>query len=900
MFSIENSVVKTLSESRVRVLAMKLQLPLLPLHFIRRDSVMEKLDKASQSRFFVFEAAAGYGKSLSLAQWLHQKKQHKEAVAWLTLDPKENDPFRLLTYLICAIHSADNKSVPKTLKALEEAKSIDEIVTLLHLELAAISHVLHLALDDIHHISSEESLELIEQLVAHTPANLKIYFTATSLFPIDMSRAIGQGQCVFIDEKNLALNKEEAKQWLSYAIKAPLEENQINDIFLQSEGWFTGLVLIKYLYENDQPTKVKGDEKIITDYFEQQWRPSINEDEYVLCSQLSHIGKASGLYLDAVYETSDSQTLLGSLTKKHALVIADKERNSWYHVHPLLSAYLSNLSDGLARVSELEKASVWLNQHGYYVEAVEMALKAGNKQQAAQLLQTTAETILEEQDIAQLLQWKKQLPDDVITVSPRLVIIFSWTLAFAQQLDDAERLMAQMDRFLVTGSGAITDGVSGQLFAIRAYIARCRGKISNAIQLCKQALDKLDDTNYVAKSVTYFNLSNVYMTLNKVSEARHYNRLSFETARAVGSIHLEMLALHEQARIEQVKGNLYLAEKILNEGLALSERLPNRNKAAAYGRLLVYKGYIVWLRNHKDEAEQLLLQGIEISEQCHDSYIIMGYVLLNNLARQRGQIEKAYDYLSKVEAILQYWSVPGFIYQPWLSTMRVNLLIDENKIDTAQANLKHLQGLLEQNEYALSPEHYPDLKGLVEVFSVRAKSIAGQHKTALKQLDKKLEGGSQDQQGFSMIFIYLMRALLRYQLGQEDNALQDFRKAISMAEKNFCIMPFIEYSPGMAALYQQLPSNIKQKEFIRTILSNIELNDQGHHNQAFAQIRSIISQRELAVLKLIAEGLSNQEIAERLFISLHTVKTHARRINGKLAVKSRTQAIIKAREIGVI
>ena len=115
----------------------------------------------------------------------------------------------------------------------------------------------------------------------------------------------------------------------------------------------------------------------------------------------------------------------------------------------------------------------------------------------------------------------------MITVSPRLVIIFSWTLAFAQQLDDAERLMAQMDRFLVAGNGAISDGVSGQLFAIRAYIARCRGKISNAIQLCKQALEKLDDTNYVAKSVTYFNLSNVYMTLNKVSEARHYNRLSF-------------------------------------------------------------------------------------------------------------------------------------------------------------------------------------------------------------------------------------------------------------------------------------------------------------------------------------------------------------------------------------
>lgn len=900
MFSIENSVVKTLSESHVRVLAMKLQLPQLSLHFIRRDSIMAKIEKHAQCQFHVFQAAPGFGKSLALAQWLHQKKQQKEAVAWLTLDPKENEPFRLITYLICAIHSADNSLLKASLKALEDAKPLAEVVDLFHQELAKLSQVLHLALDDVHHLTSSESLGLLEQLMQYAPPNLILYFTCTSDFTLPVARYISQGVCVQYDEHDLSLSKDETIQWIAYSIKEPLESLQIDEIYDQSHGWFAGLVLIKNIYGTEQTTKVKGNETVLQEYFQQQWRPLISDDEFAVCSQLALIGRASGLYLDAVYNTNKSSLLLSSLAKRHVFLIKDKQQNDWLYLHPLLRLYLSSLIDPIAHLPELEKASEWLNQHGYHVEAVEMALKAGNKQQAAHLLQSTAESILEEQDIAQLLEWKKQLPDDVITVSPRLVIIFSWTLALAQQLDDAERLMAQMDRFLHLDKSIISDGVSGQLFAIRAYIARCRGKINNAIQLSKQALDKLENTDYVAKSMTYFNLSNVYMTLNKVTEARQYNRQSFETARAVGSIHLEMLALHEQARIEQVKGNLHLAEKLLNEGLVLSERLNNRNRAAAYGRLLIYKGYIVWLRNRTDEAEKLLLQGIPVSQQCHDSYIIMGYVLLSNLARQRGQLEKAYDHLSKVEAILQYWSIPGFIYQPWLATMRVNLLIDENKIDTAQVNLKYLHGLLEQNEYNLSPEHYPDLKGLVEVFSVRAKSIAGQHKIALKQLDKKIDSGDQNQQGFSLIFIYLMRALLRYQLGQEDNALQDFRRAISMAEKNFCIMPFIEYSPGMAALYQQLPSNIKQKEFVRTILNNIELNDQGHHNQAFAQVRSIISQRELAVLKLIAEGLSNQEIAERLFISLHTVKTHARRINGKLAVKSRTQAIIKAREIGVI
>ncbi|NVK39185.1 MAG: hypothetical protein HWE18_14755 [Gammaproteobacteria bacterium] len=900
MFSIENSVVKTLSESRIRVLAMKLQLPLLPLHFIRRESVMAKLDAHADHRFHVFEAASGYGKSLALAQWMHLKKQQKEVVAWLTLDPKENDALRFLTYLVCALHSADKKCVPLSLKALEQDESIEDIAHLLHQELAAINHIVHIALDDIHHINSAESLELLSQWIEYAGPNVKWYFTSQQTFPFPISRYIGQGVCSIYSEDDLKLSRDETLQWLSHTFKEPLEHSDVDAIFEQSAGWFTGLVLIKTLHDQKQQYWVKGDETIIESYFAEQWRPTISPDELEICQQLAILEKANGLYLNAVYERECSSEILASLSQKHLLVLRDKNANSWFYLHPLLRAYLISSMDGLAQTQNMERASEWLHQHQHHVEAVEMALKAGNKQQAAKLLQSTAESILEEQDIAQLLQWKKQLPDDVITASPRLVVIFSWTLALAQQFDDAERLMAQMDRFLLLDTSILPESVSGQLFAIRAYIARSRGKISNAIQLSKQALDKLDDRSYMAKTVTYFNLSNIYMTLNKLAEARQYNRLSFETARSVGSIHLEMLALHAQARIEQVKGNLYLAEKLLNEGLALAERLMNPQRAAAYGRLLIYKGYVVWLRNQPDEAEQLLLQGVDVSEHCHDSYIIMGYILLNNLARQRGQLEKAYGYLSRVEAILQYWSVPGFTYQPWLSTMRVNLLIDENKLDAAQANLKYLYDLLEQNEYALSPEHYPDLRGLVDVFYVRAKSISGQHKVALKLLDKKLDHGLPNQQGFALIFVYLMRALLRYQLGQEDNALQDFRKAITMAEKNFCIMPFIEYSQGMSALYNQLPTNIQQKEFIRTILSNIEVNDGGHHNQAFAQVRSIISQRELAVLKLIAEGLSNQEIAERLFISLHTVKTHARRINSKLGVKSRTQAIIKAREVGVI
>jgi len=145
-----------------------------------------------------------------------------------------------------------------------------------------------------------------------------------------------------------------------------------------------------------------------------------------------------------------------------------------------------------------------------------------------------------------------------------------------------------------------------------------------------------------------------------------------------------------------------------------------------------------------------------------------------------------------------------------------------------------------------------------------------------------------------------MRALLRFQLGNEDEALQDFKKAVTLAQDDQCLMPFIEYSSGMSALYTRLPQTLKQQPFVQLILQNIEVVEDETHNQAFAQAKSVISQREFAVLELIAQGLSNQAIAEKLFISLHTVKTHARRINAKLNVKNRTQAIIRAKEIGLI
>ncbi len=897
----ENSVVKTLAHSNVRVLAMKLQLPYLPLDMVRREGLMSAFNlKLHSTQVVLLQAAPGYGKSITLAQWLYQNKQQQENVAWVTLDPKENDLKRFITYLVCAINTACPSLALSSLQALDNDQSPQDIFHLLLNDISQSESIIHLALDGVHYLENAPVQDMLEQLILYPPAQLRLYLTACQQLPFSTARLESQDKLFVFSENDLKFNQDETHQWLSKHCSESVANDILESVHGLSQGWVSGIKLIQKINPDFNHFNLQGDENILVNYFHQEWFTKLNEDELRICKQLAILGVANGDYLDEVFGQTDSANILAGLIDRNIFVVADAAHNSWASLHELLRLVLYFTQDKAYVNSVYSKACEWLYKNGESILAVDMALKSQDKQQAARLLERSADEIMEDLNLAQLLSWKQQFPEAMIAESPRLILIFSWTLVYSQQHDEAERLLVKMDRFFTAGKAQVSDELSGQLFSIRGYMARSRGNINNAIHLCEQALSKISKSNYTARIGTFLNLSNVYMTQDDLSEARKYNRYAFEAARGAGSVHLEMIALHELSRIEQVKSNLSLSMKLIDRGIVLSERLANRDNAMGYGRLLIYKGYLNWLLNNPTEAKQCLLQGMQVAQRCHDVYIMVAYVVLSNVERHLSHTEKAYDYLYLAEAKLQSWSVPGFVFQPLISVMRGNLLIDQGKLDEALVNFKKMYQLLDNNPYALSPEHYPALRSILDILFVRAKSIGGFHKEALKLLEENLTNNGKSLQGFSLIVGHLMRAILRFQLGDEDESIQDFRKAVEMAEQDKCIMPFIEYSSGMTDIYKQLPNNLKEKPFIQSIISHIDISKEQGPNQGFAKVKAMISQRELAVLKLIAQGLSNQGIAENLFISLHTVKTHARRINSKLHVNSRTQAIIKAREVGLI
>ncbi|MCP5335951.1 MAG: hypothetical protein H7A08_09735 [Oceanospirillaceae bacterium] len=896
--SIEEAVVRTLPNGLARVLAMKICAPQLPVPYIRRDALMHYLQPCSaELAVRIVTAAPGYAKSCAVAEWCQQQALENQAVtAWLTLDSKENDIGRFLLYLVSAINAACPTIGASSCEHLSPAAPehlLEELLT----ELQTLDKPLILVLDDCQHIHSSDVWAFMQRLIDYRVEQLKIVLLSRQRLPLNLARFTLAGHVLEVDERHLAFTVNEVIAWCAAHnwLNGQLSRcKKVSDISL---GWPLGLETLHQTSSADELT-----ENVYAPsyrrYFIEEWLPALSAGELQLFSVIAALNNVCAPLLAHVCGKEISQQSMDALCDKHYLLFRRRDKGGWYYLHPQLQAYL--VSEKETDKSLLMNACRWLADHQETNKAVELCLKAGELILAAQYVEQSAEAIIAEQDIAKLLQWYKQLPPELITSSPRLIIIFSWTLVLALQLDDAERLIAQMDRFVLRPEFKYSDELAGQLLAIRGYIARARGNLENARSLCSQALTKLPANKYEVQVLCHLTLSNTLMTLNDIDAARQHNRSASEIARANGNVHLEMLMLHDLARIEQVKGNLNLVDKMLEEGLRLASHLSKPDRAAAYGRLLMYKGYMRWLRNDGAEAQILIEQGIAVATNCHDGYCLFGYVLLSNLLRFQKKTEAAYDALNKAERQLQQWKVPNFIYHPWLSTMRANLLIDENKLDNAMDNLNGLYQLAQQNPYLVAPEYFPHLRGIIDVFYVRAKAYAGEPKEALRILDKRINDSASYRQGFNSVMVLLMRALIRHQLGMTEEAMKDFKQCLQFAEKDQCIMPFIEYGAGMSALYHQLPSQLKQKPFVEAVLSHIQRGDSDEKNQAFALVKTAISSRELGVLKLIAQGLSNQEIAEQLFISLHTVKTHARRLNSKLNVKSRTQAIIKARELGLL
>ncbi|GLH17865.1 LuxR family transcriptional regulator [Pseudomonas atacamensis] len=886
--------------------------PPLPDGYVLRPRLCQRLQAGLGGRLLLVSAPAGFGKSSLAVEFCQSLPAHWQSL-WLGLSPRDSDPGRFLERLLEGLQDyfpALGAGALGLLKmrqrhqpfAFEEWLDglLDELA--LHLDPAA---PLLLVLDDYHLAQGPVLDRCLQFFLNHLPDGLLVMVTSRQRPDWHLARLRLSRQLLELHEQDLRLTHDEALTLLDRH-SSSLRGEALESLIQRSEGWVAGLrfwLLAVAEVGNDAalPQALNGGEGLIRDYLLEEVIDCLPAEVQSFLYETAPQERFCSELCDAVREAHDSAEILRFLLAHQVFLVPLDEHGHWYRYHHLFSDLLRSRPIAQAMVPNATlhlRACRWFNAQGLLDEAVEQALRAGHLDVAANLVQNLSEEqLLAEQNVGMLLRWKMDLPDSLLISTPRLIVLYSWALGLACQLDAAEELASHLSRFLPAPSATAQKSMLAQWLALSGIIARGRGHRELTLRYCSEALESLPAKRYGQRLMCLSTLSNLAIADGDLWRARGLNRESLELAQRVGNPLFEALAHYDRARVLQSRGEILRALDEVHQGLERLRGLSPQRLYAVRARLTLYEGFLLAMRLQPQAARVRLLAGIGEARACRDISVLIGHCVIARLDGASGEFAKAFAELAEAERLMHIWDVPPIYYLAMITLVKCELWLAQGRIDLAEAWLARLGQTYTGENAAAPPEFHPQLPLHVELQQALLDVIQGQPMLAEGRLNVLQENGQRTGRQLLSVMALTQKVALLLSSGREPEA----RKVLSQA---------LEAAAG--GVYQPFDALLKSHaDWMRGQLQALSCSAVSQqlltHFPTAAPRPAVessateqLSSRELAVLRLIAQGCSNQEISEQLFISLHTVKTHASHINSKLGVERRTQAVARAKALGLL
>jgi len=685
-----------------------------------------------------------------------------------------------------------------------------------------------------------------------------------------------------------------------------LRGEALESLIQRSEGWVAGLrfwLLAVAEAGNDAalPQALNGGEGLIRDYLLEEVIDCLPSEVQSFLYETAPQERFCSELCDAVREAHDSAEILRFLLAHQVFLVPLDEHGHWYRYHHLFSDLLRSRPIAQAMVPNATlhlRACRWFNAQGLLDEAVEQALRAGHLDVAANLVQNLSEEqLLAEQNVGMLLRWKMDLPDSLLISTPRLIVLYSWALGLACQLDAAEELASHLSRFLPAPSATAQKSMLAQWLALSGIIARGRGHRELTLRYCSEALESLPAKRYGQRLMCLSTLSNLAIADGDLWRARGLNRESLELAQRVGNPLFEALAHYDRARVLQSRGEILRALDEVHQGLERLRGLSPQRLYAVRARLTLYEGFLLAMRLQPQAARVRLLAGIGEARACRDISVLIGHCVIARLDGACGEFAKAFAELAEAERLMHIWDVPPIYYLAMITLVKCELWLAQGRIDLAEAWLARLGQTYTGEHAAAPPEFHPQLPLHVELQQALLDVIQGQPMLADGRLNVLHENGQRTGRQLLSVMALTQKVALLLSSGREPEARKVLSQALEAAAGGV-FQPFDalvkSHADWMRGQLQALSCNAVSQQLLT------QFPTAAPRPSVESSTTEQLSSRELAVLRLIAQGCSNQEISEQLFISLHTVKTHASHINSKRGVERRTQAVARAKALGLL
>jgi LuxR family transcriptional regulator, maltose regulon positive regulatory protein len=870
------------------ILANKLFVPPARPNVVPRPRLSERLNGALTRRLTLISAPAGFGKTTLVSEWVAGCGR---PVAWLSLDEGDKDPARFLVYLIAALQTIAPDLGAGILGMLQSPQppSPKAVMTALLNELTTVQAKFILVLDDYHLVRSNPIDQALTMLVDHSPPQMHVVIATREEPTLPLSRLRARSQLAELRAADLRFTPSEAAVFLNQVMGLNLKAEEIALLETRTEGWVAGLQLAAISMQGQQDTArflqaFTGSHRYVLDYLVEEVLHQQPERVQTFLLHTAILDRLCGPLCEALLlaPQGSGQATLEEIERANLFIVPLDQERRWYRYHHLFADVLrQRLHQSAADVNEYHKrASQWFEAQRLGMEAFHHAAAANDVERAERLMDGNGISRHDRGAVTAILAWLESLPEAVLNARPSLwwrhaslLLVNGHTTGVEEKLQAAEAAL----------QGSVADdktrNLIGQIAAARATLALTRYEAETMLAQSLRALAHLHPSDLTTRTSATWTLGLAhYLRGNRIAAGRAFAE-AITLGQASGDTFTTILATIGLGNVQEAENQLQLAARTYRHVLHLAGDQPLQ---------IVYEAHLGLARvlyewNDLDAAEQHGRQSLHLAlqyEDVIDRYIVCE-IFLARLKLVRGDASGAAAMLAKTSQ----------------SARRRNFVHRLPEIAAAQ-----VLTLLRQGDRAAAAQ-------LADTFSLSASRarvllVRGEASAAIALLEPLRQQAEAKGWADERLRAMVLLALAYRAGGEQQQAMQLLGDALTLAEPADSVRLFADEGRPMAELLCEAAARGMKPGYTGKLLAVLEseLRPSAGTSPMPEGLAGAepLTQRECEVLQLIAQGLSNQQIGERLFLALDTVKGHNRRIYEKLQVQRRTEAVARARHLGLV
>lgn len=881
----------------------KITIPRCPM--VPRPHLVALIEAHVRGKLTVVSAPAGWGKTTLLAEWAAQTAS---AVTWISLDREDNTPtgfFRSLVGAVNRIHPGTVDDVWSMLRLAEPAPD-DRVVMAILERLEHLGGETVIVLDNYQRIERDDIQRAISLLLEYLPPRLHLVISSRGEPSIPMARLRMQGDVATMGAADIRFSTAEAEAVFALLGDTTTRRDEIATLVERTEGWIAGLRLaaLSLRSQADPATAIArftGTHRDIADYFGEEVLVNLPDDVRTFLLQTSILDEVSAPLADAVTGQSDGRLMLDRLGETNLFVMPlDSERQLYrYHglFHDLLQSELARTWPG--REAELhERAAHWYESRGMRLQAGQHALRTNDPDTAIAIIDRLVDPLMTGCGATNtVIQWLEQMPRRILPNYPRTLRWYAWALTLANRADDAEALVIHLERNHVadpSGDDELGRDLEAELFAIRSRIAAYRGDHRATIAHGEAALSILDPVRKQSvRADVLLSLGYAHRALGDPTIAGDHFRQAAQLGRASGNLNAALWGMRYLAATRVWQGQVKDADALIESELARHEAT-GRERGPLEAALLIGRAEIAYERNDLTGSREAIETATPLIQEGGDAKMLMnGLIALAMLDVAEGNSESAAANVRRADSIF------GGLFTRAVGA-RFALIRGDLGEAERWANTSGF-GIADEADFARGETE--------QTIFARIMLATDGTDAPVRLAGRLLRRAEADGRITRSIELLTMLAIAHRQRGDDDASRHNMIRALRLAQPEGYVRSILDEGPGVSRVLRDLLRQSRDRDEplrahamrLLTALAPVapdsdERGDSGNGNSMVEPL----SGRQLEILRLLAAGHSNRDIADRLFIAEGTVKAHLHQVFGKLLARNRTEAVSNARELHLL